>query len=193
MPRNWKILDFDIENRPLAYLGPDYTTAEITAIAACWHGKPKTIKVWLLGRDEYDDMLRGFCKLYDEADIVTGHYIRGHDLPVINGALLERGLPPLGQKLTIDTKLDLVNLRYISLSQENLAALYGIKNPKVHMNNVMWRESNRLTVQGLQLTYLRVVGDVLQHMKLREKLVEQDMLKPPKTWTGGGKMEAYIA
>src|SRR5690242_8588722 len=88
-----RVLDFDIENRPLSYLGQDYTTGEITAIAASWEGEHH-VKVWLLGRDSPDDMLRGFVDLYDQADIVTGHYIRKHDLPIINGALLERGMGP---------------------------------------------------------------------------------------------------
>lgn len=187
-----KILDFDIENRPLAYLGPDYTTAEVTAIAACWHNQPRTMRVWLLGRDDPRVMLQEFRKLYEEADIVTGHYIRGHDLPVLNGAMLEQGMPPLGPKLTIDTKLDLVSVRYISMSQENLSEMFGIIQPKAHMSNAMWRESNRLTPKGLALTYKRVIGDVIQHMRLREKLTEQNMLKAPKVWSGAGHTEAYV-
>ena len=31
--RPLRVLDFDIENRPLSYLGSDFTTAEVTAIA----------------------------------------------------------------------------------------------------------------------------------------------------------------
>lgn len=179
-----KILDFDIENRPLAYLGPDYTTAEVTAIAACRHRQPKTMTVWLLGIDDYEAMLTEFRELYDAADIVTGHYIRAHDLPVINGAMLEAGLPPLGPKLTIDTKLDLKPVRHLSQSQENLSEMFGIKAAKAHMCNTAWREANRLTDAGLKLTAKRVIQDVLQHMQLRERLMAQDMLRPPKVWHG---------
>lgn len=177
-----KILDFDIENRPLAYLGSDYTTAEITAIAACWHRKPKTMRVWLLGRDAYTHMLEEFKGMYTEADIVTGHYIRNHDLPIINGACLEMGLAPLEAKLTIDTKNDLMTLSNVSKSQENLGEMYGIR-AKVHMNNTSWREANRLTDAGLTLTAKRVIGDVLQHMKLRDILTEREVLRVPSVWS----------
>jgi hypothetical protein len=180
---NLLILDIDLENRPLSYLGQDYTTAEITAIACCWHGRPERMRCWLLGRDTPIGMLEGFREYYDQADMVTGHYIRMHDLPIINGAMIEHGLPPLMEKLTCDTKLDLVKKgQSFSASQENLAAMFGITAPKVHMNTPMWREANRLTPEGLRLTKERVTGDVLQHMALREVLVERGLLGDPKVW-----------
>lgn len=178
-----RILDFDIENRPLSYLGQDYTTAEITAIAACWVGESKSMKVWLLGRDMPLVMLGAFVHLYRQADIVTGHYIRKHDLPIINGALLENGLDPLDEKLTSDTKLDLVQHGgVISASQENLSEMLGLPAPKVKMNTVKWREANRLTPAGLELTAKRAIGDVIQHMALRKALVARDLLGPPQSW-----------
>jgi hypothetical protein len=182
--RSLRILDFDIENRPLSYLGQDYTTAEITAIAACWHGKPKTMTLWLLGRDTPTAMLNGFRAMYNAADMVTGHYIRMHDLPIINGAMLEYGMDPLDDKLTCDTKLDLVKKGPVfSASQENLAAMLGLVAPKVHMNTVLWREANRLTDEGLKLTAKRAIGDVIQHMALRDELVKRNLLSSPKQWS----------
>ena len=183
MSRTVRILDFDIENRPLSYLGQDYTTAEITAIACCWDGQLKSVACWLLGSDEPKDMLEGFRKLYDAADMVTGHYIRAHDLPIINGSMIEYGLPPLGDKLTCDTKLDLVSHGgAISASQENLCAMFGLTQPKIHMNSTLWREANRLTDKGLKLTAKRAIGDVVQHMALRRVLAERGLLGPPKVW-----------
>lgn len=179
--RRIHILDFDIENRPLTYLGGDWTTAEITAIAASF-GLKDGVKVWLLGRDDPFEMLEGFRVLYDEANMVTGHYIRKHDLPIINGAMLEYGLPPLPQKLTCDTKLDLKDRHDISVSQESLAGMLGVKANKYHMTQPMWRSANRLEPEGLALAEKRVVGDVRQHQALRLKLAEQGMLNPPKVW-----------
>lgn len=180
---NLRVLDFDIENRPLSYLGQDYTTAEITAIAACWDGHPKSMTVWLLGVDDPIDMLEGFRKVYDQADMVTGHYIRMHDLPIIDGAMMELGRPPLAEKMTCDTKLDLVRHgAVISASQENLCEMLGLAPPKIHMNTVRWREANRLTPAGLELTAKRAVGDVIQHMALRRELVKRDLLSAPKVW-----------
>lgn len=182
MLRELAILHFDIENRPLAYLGQDYTTAEITAIAAQFRGATRGF-VWALGRDDNAKMLAGFVALYNVADLVTGHYIRPHDLPIINGALLEQGMPPLSAKLTVDTKEDLVKRRYLSASQENLCAMFGIETPKVHMSNADWREANRLTPAGIQKTIARVTGDVRQHMALYTHLVEHDLLTAPKVWS----------
>lgn len=177
------VLDFDIENRPLSYLGQEFSTAEITAIAACWDGRPTTMRCWLLGRDDPRDMLRAFVALYDAADLVTGHYIRVHDLPIINGALVELGLPPLNEKLTCDTKMDLVRKgATISASQENLCQMLGLPQPKIHMNNALWREANRLTPKGLAATAKRAVGDVVQHMALRKALVERNLLGSPRIW-----------
>lgn len=177
-----RILDFDIENRPIAYLGPEYTTAEITAIAACFVGEPSSMKVWLLGRDSPVMMLAEFVEMYNKADIVTGHYIREHDLPVINGALMEYSLPPLDQKMTSDTKIDLVRAKYLSKSLENLATMLGLPRGKVHMNNAEWREANRLTPEGLRLTELRAKSDVLLHMRIRKILIARGLLGSAKVW-----------
>lgn len=176
-----RVLDFDIENRPLSYLGMDFTTGEVTAIAAGWEGQDK-VWVRLLGQDPVMEMLQGFVDLYDQADIVTGHYIRGHDLPVLNGALLEVGLPPLKQKLVSDTKKDLIQSRYLSMSQESLSGMYDLPFPKEHMSQPQWREANRLTPKGLKETRRRVAGDVRQHKALRRKLIEAGALGPPRMW-----------
>lgn len=178
---NLRVLDFDIENRPLAYLGMDFTTAEITAIAAGFVGEKK-VHCWLLGKDAYEDMLEGFRKMYDAADIVTGHYIRKHDLPIISGAMIEVGLEPLADKLSCDTKLDFIKAHYISKSQENLAQMLEIEESKQHMSNASWREANRLTPKGLAKTRARAVGDVQQHMALRAEMVRRGLLKAPKVW-----------
>jgi hypothetical protein len=191
------ILDFDIENRPLSYLGSDYTTGEVTAIAWQVVGKPRTADCVVLGvscqhpgcddvhcGETLEEVLSRFVAAYDEADMVTGHYIRGHDLPVLNGALLELGRAPLGDKLTHDTKNDLVNRKYLSASQENLGATLGLRAPKVKMDQAKWREANRLTPEGVELTKKRVVGDVRQHIELRQRLLEIGALRPPVMWSG---------
>jgi hypothetical protein len=176
-----RILDFDIENRPLSYLGGDFTTAEITAIAWGWTDS-KDVEVRLLGEVDYETMLTDFVKAYDEADIVTGHYIRNHDLPHINGALLESGFAPLSAKRTSCTKNDLVRRTGVSASQESLADMLGVKSSKEHMTQRDWRTANRLLPKGLERTKTRVVNDVIQHKQLRERLIEEGYLRPPKVW-----------
>lgn len=187
-----RILDLDLENRPLSYLGSDWTTDEITAIAWSWVGSDY-VACWLLNRNgEYEHaggenlpaetLFNVVAGVVEAADMVTGHFIRRHDLPILNGALLEYGQKPLGKTLTQDTKLDLVSTKGMSLSQENLGEALGLSHPKVHMSQVQWREANRLTPAGLALTRERVCGDVLQHKEMRRALLKQGMLKAPEVW-----------
>ena len=177
-----KILDFDIENRPLTYMGGDFTSAEVTSIAAGFMGS-REVAFWAIDLDGgTEDMLTGFKKLYDEADMVTGHYIRKHDLPIVNGAYLEAGLETLGAKLSSDTCLDLVKRKDLSRSQEALAGMFGLSQPKVGMSQTAWRAANRLSPEGLEGTRKRCVGDVRQHKQLREHLVKIGALKSPRTW-----------
>ena len=189
-----RVLDFDLENRPLSYLGQDFTTAEITSIAAVWNGSGK-VYVWVLGTtcehcgertgNTGEEILEGFVNLYNQADMVTGHYIREHDLPIINGSLAEYGMPILSDKMTSDTKLDFIKSKGISQSQENLSdmlELYVVGYEKYHMSNDDWREANRLTKRGVAFTKARVTSDVRQHMALRKQLVKRGLLGSPKVW-----------
>jgi DNA polymerase elongation subunit (family B) len=176
-------LDFDIENRPLSYLGSDWTTADITAIAASFVDEDEVFCfVQTKARSSQRSMLKRFLELYNEADGVTGHNLKRHDLPHVNGALMELGLPTLGAKLVCDTYTDLKKKSGISGSQENLAAMLGLVTPKIGMNTTKWRLANRLVPEGIQATKERVIGDVVQHKALRAALLERDLLRPPKAW-----------
>jgi hypothetical protein len=190
--RPLRVLDFDIENRPLSYLGSDFTTAEVTAIAWAWTDAPKDVTCYLLGESDLSDILDAFVRAYDSADMVTGHFIRGHDLPMVNGALLELGKAPLADKMTSDTKVDLLTAKGISKSQESLGAMLGLEAEKVTMNQAKWRAANRLTPAGLAEVRQRVIGDVQQHIEMRARLLAMGYLGAPKKWTSGaGKVEAY--
>jgi len=177
-----KVLHWDLENRPLSYMGQDYTSGEITAIAASWSDQAR-VHVWLLGRHTQEEMIGGFLNLYEQADMVTGHNMRRHDLPVLSGAMLEFGFGRLPAKLCSDTYLDLVKRRHLSVSQESLAGTFGLPHPKEHMSQPLWREANRLTPQGLKHTRRRVAGDVRQHKQLRAHLLELGVLRDPKMWS----------
>jgi hypothetical protein len=183
--RAMRVLDFDIENRPLSYLGSDFTTAEITAIAWAWCDQPDDVTCVLLGEVDPVEMLQRFVAAYNQADLVTGHYITGHDLPQINAALMEYRLPTLRDALVQDTKTQLVRRKGISGSQESLAAMLLLEHDKVQMNQIKWRAANRLTPEGLALTRERVVGDVKQHMEMRQKLLDLGYLAAPVIWRGG--------
>lgn len=188
-----RTLDFDIEARPLSWLGGDFVTRDVTAIAARFIDAPKSqTHVWQLGIDDQTDMLEGFRELYDAADVVTGHYIRGFDLPNLNGALIEMGLAPLSEKWTVDTKGDLLKNQGISKSQESLGAMLGLKAPKIVMTQADWRSANRLEPAGLAKVRERVVGDINQHIEMLAELRRRGLVGPGRLWTpspngGGGR------
>lgn len=187
-----RILDFDVEARPLHWISGDYVSKEITAIAWAWCNDPETVTCYLLGQTSPQQMLLAFLAAYKAADMVTGHFIRGYDLPMVNGALTEYGLPPLGDKLSHDTKIDLIRRQGLSSSQENLGAMLQLDHPKVQMDQRRWRDANRLTPQGLIAVRERVVGDVKQHIEMRARLLEKGYLGPPVLWKSGAtKAETY--
>lgn len=127
------------------------------------------------------EMLEWFSELWNEADAITGHYIRKFDLPIINGCMFEWGYPPLAPKLTIDTQADIPRIAGMSKSQENLGEMLDIGSKKFHMNDTLWRDVARLTRYGLDEAQKRVVDDVRQHQELRERL-SGDWLKAARMW-----------
>jgi hypothetical protein len=181
--RPLKLLHFDIENRPSTYWYDGTATAEVTAIGWSWSGE-EAVHTALLEPDALDEstslMLRRFKNAYDRADVVTGHYIRKHDLPILNSAMLLNRLPRLGSKLVIDTQVDLRKHGGLSFSQESIAAMFRLKAEKHHMTQQMWRDSNRL--QDLTGVRERVVLDVIQHKEVFWELTCADFLKPARMW-----------
>lgn len=188
--RNLKVLDFDCECRPLAWYGGDFVTKQPTAIAWSFVGSGKTKVAWI-GQsdrsskviDEEIAMLERFRVSFNQADVVTGHFIRGFDMPLLNGAMMRLGLDGLDDKLTQDTKLDLNRGSGLSKSQENLGAMFELDHPKVSMNTSLWAAGNMLLPKGIAATKQRAIGDVEQHLELREKMLSLGLLAPPRTWT----------
>jgi hypothetical protein len=188
-----KILGFDLENRPLAYWYDGNTTSEITAIGWKWVGE-RNVHTLMLRNDGYfegdfDIRLPGkaayelFSETLAEADVVFGHNIRKHDLPIFQAGLLRRELPPLQPVLTTDTLRDIPKKGGMSASLANLSAMYGLEGEKQSMSHTDWELSNRLTDEGISLARGRVVGDVLLQEQLRAKLLDLGILKAPRMWT----------
>jgi DNA polymerase elongation subunit (family B) len=188
--RGLKVLDFDIECRPIAWYGGDFVTKQPTVIAWSFVGSDET-KVSAIGESgnpehvfhEEADMLIDFFRDYDDADVVTGHFIRGFDLPVLNGAAVRLGFDGPGDKLTQDTKMDLQKMSGVSKSQENLGAMFELDHPKVPMNTHLWAEANVLMRRGIEASKNRAKGDVEQHKEMRGLMLDRGLLRPPSIWT----------
>jgi len=196
--RRLRILDFDIECLPGHWIGGDYVSKIITAVAWKWidePGGPTSIVEVLTHYDtDPDDMAAALARCINVADIVTGHYIRGFDLPLLNGNLLRANRIPLSPVLAQDTKLDLIKSHGRSLSQKNLAALIGVDEPKIDVGLFDWEGFNTRTPGFEEKGIERVAGDVTQNIAMRARLLELGWLGPPRTWDGRpGGVARYTA
>lgn len=188
-----RILCFDLENRPLAYWYDGQTTSEVTAFGWKWSDEKKVHTMLLEPGGTYSSDIPGESFDYDnshayfrdilcEADVVYGHNIRRHDLPILQSWLLRLELPSLPPLLTSDTLKDYPRRKDLSASLENLAAMYGLPGDKYAMSQPMWETANRLVPDGVALARKRVVSDVLLQEALRTKLLDLGILGPPRTW-----------
>jgi DNA polymerase elongation subunit (family B) len=182
-----RILDFDIETRLVGFHNAgnprDLSGSEPMAIACSWVGEDKISYIVMRQPEDLAKMIFWFLRFYEKADIVTGHYIRKFDLPILSGACMEIGIEPLRSKLVSDTKCDLRSRAGLSMSQENLAGMYELEQSKFHMGDHAWRPSTRLTKKGISATIQRVTDDVRQHKALRERLLADGWLRPPRVWS----------
>lgn len=129
------------------------------------------------------DMLAEFWEVYNSADLVTGHYIRRHDLPILNAELVEWGLDILPSKMTSDTKLDMYKRAGQPATLEHLAAMLEVTGEKYGMSQMMWRKANRLDdPQWVEYAKKRVSSDVALQMEVRDAMLERGLLKSPSMW-----------
>jgi hypothetical protein len=114
--------------------------SQITAIAWSWVGEKK-VHCEVLEQDLSNErsMLERFLEAYNAAGIVTGHYLRPHDLPLLNDHCMRLGFPLLKPVLVSDTMLDLPKVNGLGKSQENLAQTFGVEAGKHHMGGHRWR------------------------------------------------------
>jgi len=192
-----RCLCFDLENRPLAYWYDGETTSQITAFGWKWSDEWPVATMLLRPDGKYDYFPAGvdkpkrlaapevhgaFANALRSADVVYGHNIRRHDLPMLNAWLLRLQLAPLPPLLTSDTLRDYPKRNGLSASLENLAAMYGLEGEKYTMSQPMWEAANKLTPEGVNLARKRVVSDVLLQEALREKLLGLGLLAAPRLW-----------
>lgn len=181
--RPLRILDFDTECRPMHY-SEWRPESQITGIAWAWVGE-ETVHCITLKQDLSNEreMLEKFMEALREADIVTGHYITRHDLPLLVDHCARFEIPfPVPLRVQ-DTKVDLVRMKGLGQTQENLSATFGLDAEKHHMNGSTWRVANTLTPEGQAGTRKRVVDDVIQHLALREELIRRKLLRAPRRWS----------
>jgi hypothetical protein len=157
--------------------------SQITAIGWGWVGS-SVVKHEVLNQDLSNEreMLARFLEDYAACDVIAGHYITRHDLPLLVDHCMRFGWSLPEPKLAQDTKTLMPRVRSLGLSQDNLAALFELDEKKQQMVGRRWAVANTLSPEGRELAAKRVAGDVRQHKALRAKLAECGYLKPPRIW-----------
>lgn len=183
---------FDLENRPLAYWYDGATTSEITAFGWKWSDEKHVRSMVLRADGRFEDEMGkrvAYRKAHElfgadlaAADIVYGHNIRRHDLPMLEAWRYRLGLPSLPAVLTTDTCRDIPKRKDLSASLENLAEMYGLKLPKHRMSIPKWERANQLRPDGIAEARVRVESDVVLQEALRARLVAEGKLRAPRTW-----------
>lgn len=176
-----RVLDFDTECRPMHY-SEFRAESQLTAIAWSWYGSDD-VECVVLERSCRNElsMLKRFLKAFNQADIVTGHYIKKHDLPLLVDHCIRAGLPLPKPVLASDT-MDIPRVKGLGKSQENLATTFGLSAEKHHMCGATWRVANSLSPEGRESARKRVTDDVVQHKQLRADLVARGLLRSPSMW-----------
>ena len=192
--RRTRALCFDFESRPSAFWWGDKTTAQITAFGWKWRDEPDAHALLLMrdGRFQGDDGRKvsartayaAFRLSLSHADLVYGHNIRAFDLPLFQSGLYRLGLPMLPELRTTDTLKDIPKRKDMSASLENMAAMLGLDDEggKKHMSVNDWETANRLEPEGIAEARERVVSDVLLQERLRDRLIELELLREPRVW-----------
>lgn len=182
--KNLRILTLDCECLPGHWIGGDFVSKIITAVA--WKVVGSRERPHVLTHFDYlpELMAEALAQEIEDADMVVGHYIRGFDLPLLNGNLMRAGLEPLRPILVQDTKLDLLRTHGRSLSQKSLSAMVGVRTPKVGVSLHEWEAFNTKEEWAKGKVEARVAGDVEQNIALRARLLELGWLGPPRVWTG---------
>ena len=179
-----RVLDMDIETRRIGFhsggrFNPD--GCEPVIIAWSWADERKVDYRTLID-DGAEAMLEAFLRVYEAADVVTGHYLRKFDLPILAGAYLENDLGAMPEALVSDTKCDLRSFQGLSKSQENLSNMLRLSKDKYSMSDHGWRGIARLEPKAMEEARRRCVGDVKQHKELRVGLLNAGALRAPKVW-----------
>ena len=173
-----KILDFDTENRPGFYWYDGQTTDMLMCVSWAFLDVEAQPRSLLLRYSKVDGLympdLAPFINDLENADIVTGHNIRRHDIPLLNAHRIRTGRPPIAWPHIIDTLdrgLWQGGTKGLSRSQANTADLLGLNQDKMTVHIPVWEQAAAGNPAALQVIRERCESDVVMHMELYRKLV----------------------
>ncbi len=181
-----RILDFDTESLAAGFADPEWVPQKITCCAWSWVGEDE-IHVRACGfRGFFQDaprarMMRPFLAAVREADMLTGHNIKRHDLRVINAECMRLGFDPLPPLLLQDT-MRLPPSKGFKKGQDNLSELLEVPAEKMTLSWQGWDKA--YSEEGWPMVKERCRSDVAQNKLLRVALLERGWLGDPVRWNG---------
>jgi hypothetical protein len=176
-----RVLDFDTENVPGFYWYDGVTTDLLDTIAWSWMDEDDVEVETLTNFRQADTALtfpasgyERFKSVVATADIVTGHNILRHDIPLLNATGLRLGLPQIAWPRTVDTLQLLRNmgLKGFPKGQEYLADHFQIGERKMHVGLHTWEKAARGDPEARKVVIERCVSDVISHKELYKELMQ---------------------
>ncbi len=176
-----------MESVAAGFADPAWVPQKITCVAWGWVGEDH-VEVRSCGPDGIYGpaakrlrraMLKPLLLAIREADMVTGHNLIRHDLPLLRTECLRLGLRTIDSVLVSDT-IKLGKLKGYKKGQDNIAALKGVDEQKLALNWQQWDDA--YCEVGWPLIRERCRSDVVSHKQIRLELIEDGSLKPPVRW-----------
>jgi DNA polymerase elongation subunit (family B) len=181
-----RILDFDMESVAAGFADPQWVPQKITAIAWSWVGSDTVDSIVGTPESLYTkpeirvEMIRTFLEVLDEADMVTGHNLLRHDLPVLNAELMRLRFPSTLRPIKVHDTMKMVRAKGFKKGQDNIAALVETHERKIAMDWQQWEAA--YAEPGWPKVRKRCVSDVITHKEMLAEMKELGWLKKPTWW-----------
>ncbi len=178
------ILDFDTESLAAGFADPAWVPQAVTCCAWSWIGDDH-VDVTICGFDGFfvpKVRARTILPLVEairSADMVTGHNLWRHDLPLLQSECKRLKLGSLGSVLVQDTMWQ-GKTKGFKKGQDNLARLLRVNDEKLSLDWQAWWDA--YAEKGWPIVKERCVSDVIQHKAMREAMLAEGWLKAPRRW-----------
>jgi DNA polymerase elongation subunit (family B) len=181
-----RILDFDMESVAAGFADPQWVPQKITAIAWSWVGSD-TIDTIVGNADSLYtkpeirvEMIKTFLAALDEADMVTGHNLLRHDLPLLNAEMMRLHFPSTLRPIRVHDTMRMVKTKGFKKGQDNIAGLVETHERKIAMDWQQWEDA--YAEPGWPKVADRCRSDVIMHKEMLAEMKERGWLKKPVLW-----------
>lgn len=181
---NRRVLDFDLETVAAGFADPQWVPNRTVCWAFAWADERKVTVDALPVASFYDKQARRRFLLpllaaVEEAGVLTGHNLIRFDLPILRAECLLLGLPSLGSVLVQDT-IRVGKAKGFKKGMDNVAHALGVEAEKMPLNWAQWEAA--YGEDDLSTVKERCASDVLMHLEMRDRMIEEGWLAAPKRW-----------